>query len=133
MKTARAYLYARSPDELARSLSKRLAAAGVEHAITGAAAANRLAPFVTAVPVVDLWHEGSQGPEDVCEAAGAELVTEGSNILLRRAAGDGPLAFRELQDGVYLANRFRVYLDVRQDPRRGEEQAQHLRTEVIGF
>jgi hypothetical protein len=34
---------------------------------------------------------------------------------------------------VWLANRFRVYVDLRSDPQRGAEQADHLRREAIGF
>jgi len=62
-----------------------------------------------------------------------ERVTEGQNVLFLQAKDDGPLAFREEPNGVWLVNRFRLYADLRRDPRRGREQADHLRQEVIGF
>ena len=42
-------------------------------------------------------------------------------------------AFRKQVDGVWTANPFRLFFDLRQDPRRGREQAEQLRKEVIGF
>ena len=50
-----------------------------------------------------------------------------------RDLDDTPLAFREKAKGLWVANRFRLYGDLRSDPRRGREQADHLRQEVIGF
>ena len=50
-----------------------------------------------------------------------------------QAKDDAPLAFREPVDGLWLANCFRLYADLRRDPRRGREQAEHLRREVIGI
>jgi len=128
-----AYLLARNPQELMAKVGTGLAKAGINYAITGAAAANILAPFVTAVPVLDIWHEESVAAEQLCEATEAEPVAEGSNIVFRNAKGDGPLAFRDHRDELWLANRFRVFVDLRADPRRGREQADHLRKEVIGF
>jgi hypothetical protein len=32
-----------------------------------------------------------------------------------------------------VVNRFRLYVDLLDDPRRGREQADNLRREVIGF
>jgi hypothetical protein len=34
---------------------------------------------------------------------------------------------------VWVANPFRLFVDLRRDPRRGREQADHLREETIGF
>jgi hypothetical protein len=62
-----------------------------------------------------------------------EPVERGANLVLRQARDDSPLAFTEQRRGVWLANRFRVYVDLRPDPLRGVEQADHLRREAIGF
>jgi hypothetical protein len=101
--------------------------------LTGAAAARLVAPFVTAIPVAEVWVTASATPEQVCEAAGAEPVADGENVMLLQAKDDSPLAFRERTDGLWVASRFRLYADLRQSPRRGREQADHLRREVIGF
>lgn len=101
--------------------------------MTGAAAASLVAPFVTAVPVVQLWVPAKAAPDQVLHAAGGEPVTDGANVVLLQAKDDSPMAFREQSGDTWIANRFRLYLDLRGDPRRGKEQAAHLRQEVIGF
>ncbi len=70
---------------------------------------------------------------DVAAAAHADVVQEGHNIALRQAPGDAPLAFRTKVDDIWTANPFRLFYDLRQDPRRGREQADRLCKEVIGF
>jgi hypothetical protein len=60
-------------------------------------------------------------------------VVDGHNIVFLQAKDDAPLAFRERVKTLWLANRFRIYADLRRDPRRGREQAANLRREVIGF
>jgi hypothetical protein len=72
-------------------------------------------------------------PEELLDAAGADPVTDGQNVVFLQGKDDTPLAFREEVDDLWVANRFRLYADLRRDPRRGREQADHLRQEVIGF
>lgn len=128
-----AFRLSRDSRGLADAVSDALDKAGVEHAVTGAAAALRLAPFVTAVPVIDVWVTDRAELTAAAELAGAEPVESGHNLVLAQAEGDRPLAFRVKDDGVSIVNRFRLYLDLRADPRRGREQAERLREEVIGF
>jgi hypothetical protein len=129
----RAYRLARDPRSQTTALSRALTEADVKHAVTGAAAAARLAPFVTAVPVTDVWVSELDALEHAANAARAQEVTEGHNVIFRSAKDDAPLAFRKRCDGVWLANTLRVFLDLRADPRRGREQGVRLREEVIGF
>jgi hypothetical protein len=110
-----------------------LAARGLDHALTGAAAASFVAPFVTAVPVAEVWVTVGATPGRLPDAAGGELADTGYNVVFLQAKGDTPLAFRDQAAGLWLVNRFRLYADLRHDPRRGQEQAAHLRREVIGF
>lgn len=128
-----AYRLARDPRAQARTLSRLLAEARMDHAVTGAAGAAGLAPFITAIPVTDVWVTETVALDDVAAASGVEPVSEGHNIVLRQAADDTALAFRRQIDDVWVANTLRVYSDLRQDPRRGREQADRLREEVIGF
>ena len=129
-----AYLLAQSARELVTSLTSALDSARTDYALTGSAAATTLAPFVTAVPVTELWISSAASVEDVLDTAGATIVSEGPNVVFLQAKDDGPLAFRErTPDGVWTTNIFRLYLDLRRDPRRGVEQSDHLRREVIGF
>jgi DNA-binding MarR family transcriptional regulator len=133
VKQLRAFRLARESRAQAKTLSRALAEAKIEHAVTGPAGAARLAPFITAIPVTDIWVADTVALNDVAAAARADVVQEGHNIVLRQAAGDAPLAFRMKLDHVWTANPFRLFLDLRQDPRRGREQADRLREEVIGF
>jgi hypothetical protein len=132
VRQVRTYRLARDPVAQITSLSRLLDEAGIEHAVSGAAAAMRMAPFATAVPVTEVWL--AEGRElEAAEVVGAEHVTDGHNLILKTARDDVPLAFRHRHAGVWLADALRVYLDVSADPKRGREQAAHLRQEVIGF
>jgi hypothetical protein len=101
--------------------------------MTGPVVAQRLAPFITAVPVADIWVTQRVQLTTAASAAGAEPVETGHNLIFAQVDGDTPLAFRTERDGLPVANRFRLYLDLLRNPRRGREQAARLREEVIGF
>jgi hypothetical protein len=128
-----AYRLARQPRELAGAVSTRLDAAGIEHAVTGAAAAARIAPFVTAVPVTEVWLSSVASPDAAVAATDAELVESGHNLAFVQAGADEPLAFRRRDDDAWIVNPFRLFFDLRGDRRRGREQADSIRREVIGF
>lgn len=127
------FVLAATPGQLITRVGHGLDRAGIPHALTGSAAARMVAPFTTAVPVVDVWVGAAAGTEDLMTACEGDVVTEGHNVAFHQAKDDTPLAFRERTDETWLANRFRIYTDLRQDARRGREQAEHLRREVIGF
>lgn len=71
--------------------------------------------------------------EELYEAAQADPVNDGQNVVFLQGKDDTPLAFRGKAKALWVANRFRLYADLRRDPRRGREQADNLRREVIGF
>ncbi len=129
----RAYRLAREPRELAATVSADLETAGIEHAVTGAAAAGQIAALVTAVPVAEIWLSSIASPEDVVATIDAEVVESGHNLVFAQTKGDEPLAFCREAEGVWAVNPFRLFYDLRNDPRRGREQAERLRREVIGF
>ncbi len=128
-----AYLLAQTSRQLAEILGRNLERAGVDHALTGAAGASLVAPFVTSVPVADVWVTAAVAREELCDAAQADPVIEGPNVVFLQGKDNVPLTFRERHGDLWVADRFRLYLDLRRDPRRGREQADHLRQEVIGF
>ena len=129
----RAFILAQGPRQLSVQVARNLAASGLDYAFTGAAAASVIAPLVTAMPVAEVWVTARTMPGGLPEAAGGEAADSGYNVVFWQAKDDTPLAFRHKPAGLWLANRFRVYADLRRDPRRGQEQAAHLRQEVIGF
>ncbi len=125
------HLLAQTPQELVQQLATELGRVEIAYALTGAAAANLVAPFVTAVPVVEVWVAETAASEQLAEVA--DPVADGQNVVFLQAKGDTALAFREQRRDLWLANRFRLYADLRRDPRRGREQADHLREQVIRF
>ena len=129
----RAYRLAREPRALVDAVSAGLDGAGIDHAVTGAAAAARIAPFITAVPVAEVWVNSVGALEEAVAATGAELAEMGHNLAFLQANGDEPLAYRRKVEGIWAVNPFRMFYDLRNDPRRGHEQAETLRREVIGF
>ncbi len=128
-----AHLLEQTPRQLITRLGTNLAQTGIDYAITGAAGASLQAPFVTSIPVVEVWVGATISPEDLCDAAQAAPVADGENVMFLQAKDDTPLAFREHLKSLWVTNRFRLYSDLRRDRRRGREQAEHLRREVIGF
>lgn len=128
-----AYLLAQTPRKLIDQIGQNLDRAGIEYAITGAAAASLVAPFVTAVPVVDVWVDARTAPREFLHAVHAEPVDGGQNVVFHQATNGAPLAFREKVEDLWVTNRFRLYDDLLGDRRRGREQADHLRREVIHF
>jgi hypothetical protein len=122
---------ARSADRLLTETAAALHDAQIDYAATGAGVAARIAPFITAVPITEIWITAIADAPAVAAAIDAEPVTTGHNLVLRQAEHDTPLAFRRDQDGLTIVNPFRLYYDLRQDPRRGREQADRLRQEVL--
>ncbi len=127
------YVLTQSPQQLIEHVGTALGQAGVDYALTGAAAASLLAPFATATPVVEVWVPSTVIADDLHDATDAEPVADGPNVVFLRANDDTPLAFRQQRNTLWLTNRFRIYRDLLGDPRRGREQAQHLREETIGW
>ncbi|OBI49592.1 hypothetical protein A5707_16620 [Mycobacterium kyorinense] len=130
---SRAFRLARDSRAHPQTLSGLLTEAKIDHAVTGPAGAARVAPFITTIAVTDIWITETVALADAAQAVGAEIVGEGHNILLKQAAGDTPLVFHITVEQISTVNPFRLYFDLRQDPRRGREQADRLREEVIGF
>ncbi len=128
-----AYRLGQTSEHVVRDVLDGLANAGIEHALTGAAAAATLAPFVTAIPVIEVWVEATAANPTLLDVTDAEEVTSGHNLVFLQARDDLPLRFATTTGATRTVNPFRLYVDLRRDPRRGAEQAKRLRDEVIGF
>lgn len=128
-----AYRLGQTSAQVAREVLEGLVDARIEHALTGAAAAATLAPFVTAIPVIEVWVEATASDAMLLNATDAEEVTSGHNLVFLQAKDDLPLRFATSTGTTRTVNPFRLYVDLRRDPRRGAEQAERLRDEVIGF
>jgi len=127
-----AYHLAQTPRRLIEGVAEGLAARGIGYAFTGAVGASVVAPFSTSVPVAEIWVDAATSESALLDPP-TTAVAEGHNLVFLQERDNGPLAFRANVDGVWVTNLFRLYHDLRQDPRRGPAQAQHLRDEMIGF
>ncbi|MGH2879435.1 MAG: hypothetical protein ACRDK4_07520 [Solirubrobacteraceae bacterium] len=102
-------------------------------AVTGWAAAERLAPFATAVPALQVYVEerALRGP----------LSQAMQDIPVREVASGGRIEFRNADshllklaarhNGIPLATAPRIFADLRALGGRGEDAAEHVREEVI--
>ena len=128
-----AYVLTRPGAQVAAVLSERLSAAGIDHAVTGVAAAAMLAPALTSVSVTQIRLTARIPASEALRALDARSTEEGSNLVLVQGADDVELWFRREVAGTWLAANTRIYLDALRDPRRGREQAQAFRESVLGI
>ena len=129
----RGYLLAQTPQQVIDQLSEGLNEARIDYALTSVAAASIIAPFVTTITVTEVWAAAATDRQEFFDHTPVTPVTEGHNVMFMQASTDAPLAFRQQSGDHWIVNRFRLYADLRRDKRRGIEQADHLRREVIGF
>ena len=120
-------------DELVEKIASILPAHRIDYAITGEAAGQRYAPFLTGLSRVHCRLPISPRSEDALAAVGARAVDEGSNLVLIESRSSGDLLFREQMHGVWLASPVQVYLDLLRNKGRAKELAGHLRAEKLGF
>lgn len=131
---ARGFILNNGAEETMNSMSKRLSehAAGAMVAFTGVAAAQLIAPHITAVRSFEAWVTTPHRADFILGGMGAMPADEGANVVLLRGP-KGVLVGAEVGEGIRRVSAFRMYADTRADPVRGEEQAEFLRETVIGF
>lgn len=130
-KLAVTFINTQGPVDLARHVAERLTEARVDHAVTGACAALLVAPHVTDVRRCEVWVDPSASQTAVLAALRAEPVDKGGNVTILQARNDAPLFARRKVYGVHVVNALRLYADLLEDTRRGEEQAEFLRETVL--
>lgn len=129
----RYFVPAMKPEGLMERLGQVCAARGVEYAVSFEAAAQRYAPFLSAVSQVRCRLLAGSGADAAIADLGARVVSEGANLSVIEAKSTGDLLFRERVGGVWLASPIHVYLDLLRGEGRAKEMAGHLRKERIGF
>lgn len=129
----RYYMHSVKPEKLAEHLALVFAAHEVSYAISGEAAAQRYAPFLSSVSQVRVRLLVSPAADAALSALGARMVSEGANLVIIDAASPGELLLREHVGGLWLASPVQVYLDLLRGEGRAREMAEHLRQERIGF
>jgi hypothetical protein len=126
----RFYRLAQTPAQLETSVRTWLSRQ--PYALTLEAGAHHVAPFVTTFSrLTALVPPGDY--DALARSGGFRPVDEGENVLLLSTPSSAPLLGRHDIDGLSIASDIQLYLDLMAYPRRGKEQAQHLRQTRIGF
>jgi hypothetical protein len=117
-------------------LIHRLAVACDNHratyAVTGEAAAQAYAPYLTSVSQVLCRMLAGAPTIGTLEDLQARAVNDGWNLAVIESPSPGDFTQTETKDGVRLANPLQVYLDLQQGSGRAKELAGHLRREKLG-
>ena len=116
-------------DELAPVLDKH----GIGWAVTGWAAAERLAPLATAIPALQVYVEehALRGPLTLAMQEISLRQVESGGRIEFRGADPHLLKLATRRDGLPIATAPRVFADLQALGGRGEDAAAHLREEVI--
>jgi hypothetical protein len=105
-------------------------------AVSGWAGLEVAAPFVTAVPVLQIYVPAEASVDGrlrtAMQAAGLREVGEGARVEFWTASATA-LSLSSTTAGVPVVSAPRLYADLRALSGRGEEAAQHVREELIGF
>lgn len=126
------YVYARRPEDLWRHVSGTLEAAGIAHALTGAAGAALYGVGPTAVPVSTVRVAPDVPLPTAASDLGAEPTERGPNLRLLRDTGRVGCLGTARRDGVAVAPPVRIYLDALGE-KRGEDLAQQFREVILGY
>ncbi len=105
-------------------------------AASGWAGLEVAAPFVTAVPVLQIYVPREASADGrlrtAMQAVGLREVDEGARVEFWTAAATA-LSLSSTTAGVPVVSAPRLYADLRALGGRGEEAAQHVREELVGF
>ena len=118
---------------LVEKFAEACAECTAEYAITHEAAGQRHAPFLSTVSQVRCRLLEQPAADRVLDALDAREVDQGANLAVIGVTSPGELLFRESVNGVWLASKVQVYLDLMRSEGRARELAKHLRQEGIGF
>lgn len=112
-------------------LAKACREEGCLYAITGEAAAQVHAPYLSSISQVLCRLRPGPAADMVLDQIGARPVREGWNLGVLEASSDAEFAFAESVNGVCFASPLQTYLDLLQGGKRTREMAQHLRAERL--
>lgn len=105
----------------------------LRYAATGLAAASRIAPFVHGVQVAEWYVEDAAAVARWAQALDLRPAESGPNVLIRVPADAGVWSSSREVDGLTCVSDVQLYLDLWNDPARGREQADFLRSQRFGW
>ena len=127
------YGWSQSPAKLRAAVMDALDRRGIPAALTLTAGAELVAPFAVGNERLELLVQDHPVVEEASLEAGLRPVEDGENVAFLLTKERSPLMFRQQIDGVQVASPIQLYLDLCASPRRGKEQAKHLRAERLSF
>lgn len=129
----RFHAWSQSPKALRREVTASLDTAGVEYALTLAAGAELVAPFATDSGRLAVLVPARADLAGVIREVGLRPAEEGDNVAFLAAGDRAPLLFRQRVGDAWVASDAQLYRDLWAWPRRGREQARHLRAERLPY
>jgi hypothetical protein len=131
----RYHRWTREPSDLLRIVTDALTTHGVEYALTLGSGAQLVAPHGTSTDTASALVPQSAVAKlaRVAEEAGLALVDEGESLTVYVTRDKSPLLFARQVEGFCVASDVQLYLDLWAWPRRGKEQAKHLRAERLKY
>ena len=105
-------------------------------AVTLEHAAEAYAPLLTKLPSVMTVTIPEEAAYDLRQAAhdsGYREVPSGENLRILTTNERSPFIGRQKLENVWMVSPIQLYLDLHSWPRRGKEQAEHLRKERLKF
>lgn len=103
--------------EFARRQNRRFA-------LTGVAGAWRIAPMTKYMRTQAYW-DGD--PANLAQEIGLKSAEAGANVQIMLPRDEGIFFNKEEIDGIPVVSPLQLYLDLKREPARGEEAAEHLR------
>ena len=127
------YVAGARPNEIMDRLDRACSESQIKYAITGTAAAQTYAPYLSNISRLNCRLATGPRTEVVLEVVQARPVREGWNLgIVDSDSTGGELLFRERINEVWFADPLQTYLDLLQEGGRSKELAQHLRSERLG-
>lgn len=105
----------------------------VDYALTGEAAAQHYAPWLTQISVLRFRLVYSDQADAALSQMQAKLTTEGANLSVFEVASPKDISPRKREGDIWYAHPIQVYLDLLKMEGRARDAANHLREERIGF
>jgi hypothetical protein len=122
-----------APGRLLERIAEAAATRRWRYAVTSFAAAGLVAPFVQGNQTVQ-WYIGEESTAGEWAAAlDLRPASAGPNAMILVPHDDAMLSRTQQVHGLRLASMVRLYLDLWQEPARGREQAEHLRTSLLPY
>ena len=132
-KTRRFYRWAQSRGKLKSDVLKLLHDNRIKYALTLASGAEYVAPYASRIDNLHILVPEATDLAGLADKAGLKPAESGENITFLMSGDRSPLMFRQHIEDTAIASNIQLYLDLQAWPRRGKEQAEHLRSMKIGY